>query len=197
MKAKKAKPITKKIGGNLFSDIRHLVSETKQCVAIGVNEELTSLYWQVGNRIRIDLLKEKRAVYGQKIVATLSQQLTETFGKGWSTKHLQHCLRFAETFQKAQIVSALRRQLTWTHLKTIMYMEDELKREFYIEMVKMEKWNSRLLQERINSMLYERTAISKNPEETIRRDLLLLKDEQILTPELIFRDPYFLDFLGL
>ena len=91
----------------------------------------------------------------------------------------------------------MQRQLTWTHIKAILYIDDELKRTFYIEMCKIERWSTRVLEERINSMLYERTAISKKPEETIKHDLELLKNEQKLTPDLVFRDPYFLDFLGL
>jgi predicted nuclease of restriction endonuclease-like (RecB) superfamily len=78
-----------------------------------------------------------------------------------------------------------------------MYIDEPLQREFYIEMCALEKWSVRTFRERINSMLYERTAISRKPEETIRQDLELLKNEQTLTPDLVFRDPYFLDFLGL
>jgi predicted nuclease of restriction endonuclease-like (RecB) superfamily len=78
-----------------------------------------------------------------------------------------------------------------------MYIDNALKREFYIEISQLENWSVRQLNERINSMLYERTAISKKPDETIKQDLQLLKDEQKLSPDLVFRDPYFLDFLGL
>ena len=182
---------------NLFADIKTLIEQCKQQVAIVVNSTMTMLYWQIGSRVKTDILKNKRAEYGQEIVKQLSINLTEQYGKGWSEKHLRHCLRFAETFPDVQIVSALQRQLTWTHIKSILYIEDELKREFYIEMCKLEQWNTRILEERINSMLYERTAISKKPEETIKHDLDLLKNEQKLTPDLVFRDPYFLGFLGL
>jgi len=78
-----------------------------------------------------------------------------------------------------------------------MFIDDPLKREFYIEMCKLEKWSVRTFQERINSMLYERSAISKKPELTIQNDLELLKNEQKISPDLVFKDPYFLDFLGL
>ena len=182
---------------NLFADIKTLIEQSKQQVAVVVNSTMTMLYWQIGSRIKTDILKNKRAKYGQEVVKQLSNDLTEQYGNGWSEKHLRHCLRFAETFPDIQIVSALQRQLTWTHIKSILYIEDELKREFYIEMCKLEQWNTRILEERINSMLYERTAISKKPEETIKHDLDLLKNEQKLTPDLVFRDPYFLGFLGL
>ena len=106
-------------------------------------------------------------------------------------------MQFANVFADEQIVYALRRELSWTHLRSLIYMEDPLKREFYIEISKLEKWSSRLLQDRIQSMLYERTAISRKPEQTILNDLTKLKNEKKLSPDLVFRDPYFLDFLGL
>jgi hypothetical protein len=115
--------------------------------------------WQVGEHIHTEILQGQRAEYGKQIIATLSQKLTKTYGKGWSEKQLRHCLHFAETFPDQQIVSALRRQLSWTHIKTLMYFDDPLKRNFYIEICCLEGWSSRQLQERINSMLFERTVL--------------------------------------
>src|SRR6516162_1542749 len=96
-----------------------------------------------------------------------------------------------------QIVSALSRQLSWTHLRQIIYLEDPLQREFYTQMCKIERWSTRLLQQKIQSLLYERTAISRKSGHLIRRELARLRDEGRMTPDLVFRDPYFLDFLGL
>jgi predicted nuclease of restriction endonuclease-like (RecB) superfamily len=182
---------------HLFADIQTLIEHSKQQIAVTVNSTMTMLYWQIGGRIKTDILQNKRAEYGQNIIKQLSANLTEQYGKGWSEKQLRHCLRIAETFPDMEIVSTLWRQLSWSHIKAIMYIENELKREFYVEMCKLERWSVRVLEERINSMLYERTAISKKPEETIKHNLELLKNEQKLTPDLVFRDPYFLDFLGL
>ena len=133
----------------------------------------------------------------KEVIKQLADDLTKQYGNGWSEKQLRHCLRFAETFPDRSIVSTLWRQLSWSHIKLFLYIEDNLKREFYIEMARMERWSVRVLEDRINSMLYERTAISKKPKETVKHDLELLKNEQKLTPDLVFRDPYFLDFLGL
>jgi predicted nuclease of restriction endonuclease-like (RecB) superfamily len=94
-------------------------------------------------------------------------------------------------------VNALRTQLSWTHIRTVISIEDQLKRMFYIEMCRLEKWSTRTLQDRIQSMLYERTAISKKPEETIRNEIEQLGESGQITPDLVFRDPYFLDFLNL
>lgn len=106
-------------------------------------------------------------------------------------------MQFAEMFPDEKIVVSLIRQLTWTHIIAIIPITDPVKREFYIEMCKLEKWSVRTFRERIQSMLYERTAISKKPELTIKNDLDRLKTEQQINPDLVFRDPYFLDFLGL
>jgi len=182
---------------HLAVEIKQLIEQSRQQVAVAVNSAITLLYWQIGKRINEEVLQNKRAEYGKEIVHTLSTQLTKEYGKGWSEKHLRHCLRFAETFPEFEIVSTLWRQFSWSHIKEIIYIDDPLKRGFYIEMCQLEKWSVRIFRERINSMLYERTAISKKPELTIQNELELLKNSQQISPDLIFRDPYFLDFLGL
>lgn len=87
--------------------------------------------------------------------------------------------------------------MSWTHFKALIYLDDPLKREFYAEMCRIERWSTRTLQERIQSMLYERTALSRKPARLIEQDLKALREEDRLTPDLVFRDPYVLDFLGL
>ena len=181
----------------LFGDVRRLIDEAKGRVAVTVNAELTWLYWQIGRRIRADVLLSKRAEYGKQIIAGLAQQLTEAYGRGWSQKQLHHCLRFAESIQDEEIVSALRRQLSWTHIKSVIYVEDPLRRDFYLEMCRLERWSTRQLHERIDSQLYERTALSRKPEETVRHDIEQLRQEQQLSPSLLLKDPYILDFLDL
>ena len=178
-------------------DIRQFIDAARQRVAMAVNAELTLLYWQIGHRIQTEVLQGQRAEYGKQIIVTLAQQITAEYGKGWSEKQLRHCLRVAEIFPDEEILSTLRRQLSWSHIKTLVYVDDALKRDFYIEMTRIEKWSSRQLQERINAQLYERTAISKRPEETIKKDLQALRHEGQLSADLAFRDPYLLDFLGL
>jgi len=181
----------------LFVEIKSLIEEAKQRIAVSFNSTTTVLNWNIGSRINLVILNEKRAKYGKEVIKTLSKQLTEEFGRGWSEKQLRHCLRFAETFKDKEIVYALSRELSWTHFRSIMYLKDNLKRDFYIEMVRLEKWNTRTLQDKIDSMLFERTAISKKPEELIKSELKKLREDNILSPELVFRNPYFLNFLGL
>jgi predicted nuclease of restriction endonuclease-like (RecB) superfamily len=181
----------------LFQEIRQLIDAAKQRAAVAINSEITFLYWQVGCCIQTEILQGQRAEYGKQIIASLSQRLTQNYGKGWSEQQLRHCLRFAETFPDDQIVSALRRQLSWTHIKTLIYIDDSLKRDFYIELCRLENWSSRQLQERINSMLFERTALSRKPEDTIRHDLEQLRQTQQPSPDILLKDPYILDFLNL
>lgn len=181
----------------LLNDVGHLIEESRQHVAQTVNSTLTVLYWKIGSRINSEVLQNKRAEYGKQIVATVSRQLIEKYGSGWDEKTIRHCLRSAETFSEELIISAMRRQLGWTHLKTIMYLKDELQREFYMEMCIMEKWSTRKLKEKIDGMLYERTAISKKPGQLIKQEIKDLREQDTLTPDLVFRDPYFLNFLGL
>jgi predicted nuclease of restriction endonuclease-like (RecB) superfamily len=139
----------------------------------------------------------ERAEYGKQVIAGLAERLTATYGKGWSRQQLRHCLRFAEIFPDHQIVSALRRQLSWTHLKTLIYIDDPLKRDFYTRMAELEGWSTRTLSERIDSMLFERSALSRKPEETIRLELQALAEKGDMTPALVLKDPYVLDFLEL
>ena len=181
----------------LAADIKQLIESAKQRAAIAVNAELTALYWQVGKRIADELLQGERGDYGKRVISNLSKQLTVAFGKGWSSQQLHHCLRFAETFPDQQIVSAMRRQLSWTHLKGLIYIEDALKREFYLRMAIEEHWTTRVLAERIDSQLFERTAISKKPEQTIAQELQLLKEKGEVTQSMVLKDPYVLDFLEL
>lgn len=106
-------------------------------------------------------------------------------------------IRFAEVYPDPEILHALSAKLSWTHLRQIIYIDDSLKRDFYAEMCRLEGWSTRVLQEKIQGMLFERTAISKKPEETIRHAISTLRTENKLSADLVFRDPYLLDFLGL
>ena len=181
----------------LLTDVRTLIEAARQQVAQAVNAGLVTLYWHAGKRIRQDILEEERAAYGEQIVTALSTQLTAEYGRGFNRRSLFRMIRFAEVFSDEKIVSALRTQLTWTHFRELIAIEDPLKREFYAEMCRAERWSTRTLQDQIKRLVYERTAVSKKPEEVIRVEIAALRDEDRLTPDLVFRDPYFLDFLGL
>jgi predicted nuclease of restriction endonuclease-like (RecB) superfamily len=181
----------------LYGNIAQLIKEAKNRVAVSANSEITLLNWRVGVFINQFVLQGNRASYGKQIVVNLSVLLIENFGSGWSEKQLLHCLRVAESFSENQIVSALRRQLSWTHLKTIAYEKDGLKRQFYLEMAINQRWNTRPLAEQMDKMLFERTAIAQKPDEQIREALGSLNDENLINPDLFFKNTYVLDFLQL
>jgi predicted nuclease of restriction endonuclease-like (RecB) superfamily len=191
------KPAKPAVVRPLLDDLRRIIEETRQAVATTVNTALTMLYWRIGKRINEEILKGQRAEYGEQIVSTLSGQLGAEYGRGFSEKSIRHMLRFVEAFPDRRIVSALMRQLSWTHFLSIIYLRDSLQRDFYAEMCRIEHWSTRTLQKKIDSMFYERTALSKKPEDLARIELDALRDDDKLTPDLVFRDPYFLDFLGL
>jgi len=181
----------------LYSDICSMIENRKSCIAITINTEICSLHWYIGKRIKECILLNKRAEYGKRVLFDLSVKLTEKYGKGWSLKSLQHCLHFVEIFKKEQIASTLWRQFSWSQLKVFMYIKDELKRTFYMEMCKLESWDVRTLNNKIDSQLYERTALSKKPENLIKKELLQVKKTGNVTPDIVFRSSYFLDMLGL
>ncbi len=181
----------------LFGDIRLLIESAKSHIAQTASTVLATLYWNVGKRIKEEILGNERAEYGKEIVSALGRQLTAEYGTGFSEKSLWHMIRFAQVYPDEKIVSAMRRELSWTHFKEIIYIDDPLKRDFYAEMCRIERWNTRTLHAKIQGMLYERTALSKKSEKLIKQELATLRDEDRMTPDLVFRDPYFLDFLGL
>ena len=106
-------------------------------------------------------------------------------------------VRFAEVFSDARSVPALCAQLSWTHLRRVIYLDDPLEREFYVEMCRIERWNTRTLNQKIQSMLFQRTALSKKPDKLMAAELKKLREQDQVSPDLVFRDPYLLDFLGL
>jgi len=185
-------------GSNLLLDsLRGLISAARQKMAVSVNAELTLLYWHIGGQINSFILQGERAEYGKQIVATIARQLTEEFGTSFAEKNLRRMMQFAAVYDNEKIVVPLIRQLTWTHFIALIPIADTLKRSFYEQLAIVEHWSVRTLRNKIDSQLFERTAISRKPEATIKHDLDLLQQENRMTPDLVFRDPYLLSFMGL
>jgi len=182
---------------SLLQDIRRMIEEARAAVASTVNAGLTMLYWQIGERIRREVLLNERAGYGEEILATLSQELSRDYGEGFSYSALTRMVRFTEAFPDARIVATLSRQLSWSHFRELLPLKKPLQSEFYAEMCRVERWSVRALRDKIDSMLYERTAISRKPEKVARKELAALRDQDRMSPDLVFRDPYVLDFLNL
>lgn len=196
----KRKPMKNKqldLNNNLFSEIKKVIEQGKQQVAQAVNVGLTATYWNIGKCINENILDNKRADYGKRTLQTLSAKLVEEYGNGFSAKYLRKMMRFNEVYSDFQIVASLMRQLSWTHFTIIIYLKTDLEREFYAQICRIENWSVRTLRKKIDSMLFERTAISKKPEKLAKLELQQLHEEDKLSPDLVFRDHYVLDFLNL
>ncbi|MSU49716.1 MAG: DUF1016 domain-containing protein [Opitutus sp.] len=181
----------------LLTEVRELILSTRQTVARGVNAALVVLYWKIGERIHRDILQEKRASYGEEILPTLSAKLVPEFGEGFGVRNLARMVGLAEAFPDARIVATLSQQLGWSHFVELLPLKKALQRDFYAEMCRLERWSVRALRAKIGGMLYERTALSRRPAKLAARELKELREEDKLTPDLVFRDSYLLDFLGL
>ena len=145
----------------LLRDVRELIFGARSRVAQSINASMTMLYWRIGIRVQREILRGKRANYGEKIVAAEATRLEGEFGRGFGEKNLRRMVQFAEQFPDEQIVAALLRQLGWTHFTLLLPIKDSLRREFYAQMCRIERWNTRTLQKKIQSMLFERTALSR------------------------------------
>lgn len=168
-KMRLTKTYNKSISSDLTSDIRSLIETARHNVAVTANAGLTFLYWQVGNRIRQNILKEKRAEYGKEIVATLSQGLTIEYGRGFSRRNLFNMIRFAEVFSDMKIVHALSAQLTWTHFREIIYLDDSLQRDFYAEMCRVGRWSVRTLRKKLMECFMSTPPYQRNLRNWSRR----------------------------
>ena len=188
----------KHIDDNLLSDIRQLIESAKSRVAATVNSTMTIMYWHIGDRINRELLGNERAAYGKQIIANLSRRLTEQYGGNqFSEKNLNRMRLFAERFNDLSICTPLVSKLPWSHFLQVMSVDGDLARNFYLTMAADQRWSKRTLKAKIDGMLYERTAIAKRPEAVITDMLNELRDERKMTADLVFQDPYVLDFLGL
>ena len=182
----------------ILEDIRSLIEQTRQKVAATVNAGMTLMYWHIGERINREVLGGERAAYGKQIVATLSQELTKEYGGSqFSVKNLNRMRLFADRFSDLSIWTPLVSKLSWSHFLQVIPIEDDLKRQFYLTMAADQRWSKRTLKAKIDGMLYERTAIARQPDEVIMRDLTELRNERKMSADLAFHDPYFMDFLGL
>ncbi len=181
----------------LVADLRQLIDTARHTAAVAVNTSLTLLYWRIGQRIHTEVLGQARAAYGQEILPTVSAELVSHYGRGFSARSLWRMVQFAQAFPDAEIVSTLSRQLSWSHFLDLIYLKDPLARDFYAQLCALEGWSVRTLRERIGSLLFERTAVSKQPEQFIRNALDGLQTGGGLAPPFVLKDPYLLDFLGL
>lgn len=182
---------------SLLQDLRSLIDSSRKKIAHAINQEITLLYWNIGKTIQTEILKYEKPEYGEQVIEKLGIALQHDYGKGFSSRILRRTLNFFNLFPDFEIVSTLSTQLTWSHFVELLPIQDKQKREFYAQMCRLDVWSVRTLREKIGKMLYERTAISQQPEAIIKDSLNLVKKGDRLNENLILQDPYIIDFLNL
>ena len=183
---------------DLIQDLRQIIEDARGHFASTANYELTMMYWHIGERINREVLGNQRAEYGKQIVAQVAQQLQITYGeRGFEKSSITRMMKFAKLFPDRQIVAQVARQLTWSHFVEVLPLKNDIAREFYITLAASERWGRNRLRKEIDGMLFERTAIATKPDELIKKDLSTLRDNDVMSPDLVFKSPYFLEFTGL
>lgn len=171
---------------SLHAELRALIAASRQRLAGAVNAELTRLYWTVGQRLASEVLGGERAGYGARLLDQLGQQLSQEFGRGFESRNLRRMMKFAQAFPDAAIVSTLSTQLSWSHLVAIVALKSPEARAFYAQRAAQEGRSVRTLSHQIDRKAFERTEIAASQAPALPA-----------TPAQVFKDPYFLDFLGL
>jgi predicted nuclease of restriction endonuclease-like (RecB) superfamily len=182
----------------LHGELTALIASSRQRLAVAVNAELTLLYWSIGQRLSREVLGNDRAAYGTRVIEQIGIRLTAEFGRGFEAKNLRRMMKFAGLFPDSEIVASLMRQLSWTHFLEILPLKDDQARLYYARIAGEERWSVRELRQRIARKTYERSALAAlgqgHAEEFLVTDAT---DIPALAPALVFKDPYFLEFLGL
>lgn len=180
---------------SLHAELRALIASSRQRLAGAVNAELTHLYWAVGQRLRTEVLGDARAGYGAKLLDQLGQQLANEFGRGFESRNLRRMVKFAEAFPDAAIVSTLSTKLSWSHLVAIVALKSPNARQFYAQHAAMDAWSVRELNQQIERKAFERTELATLQAHTpVQTEPVVAADTDAAQ---VFKDPYFLDFLGL
>ena len=195
-KTKSGRPTPQVNETALLEDLRRLILSARQRISVVANSTTTLLYWHLGQRLMKENLQNQRAAYGKQILATVSRELTAEFGRGFSYATVNRAIQFSGLFPDPEIVSTLSTQLSWSHFMELLPIKEPLARDFYAEMCRIEHWDVRTLRQKVGSMLYQRTALAKRPQSIIAAEISQMRDGK-LTPDIVFRDPYFLDLLGL
>ncbi len=183
---------------SLIQDLRQIIEQARGQVAATANYAQTMMYWHIGERINREILGNQRAEYGKQIVSAVSTQLQAEYGKkGFEPRSIWRMMQFAQEFPDEQIVATVSTQLSWSHVIEILPLKDNIQREFYLTLAASEKWKVRQLRKEIDGMLFERTAIASKPDELVKKELSTLRDDNVMSPDLVFKSPYFLEFTGL
>lgn len=179
----------------LLIKIESLIEKTGKNVASYLNTEISRLYWAIGNHIITEMRYETYSQHGRKTLATLSQRLTEKFGKGYTYSAITRMIKVAESYNE-EMFATLSQTLSWSHFIELSVIENPAKKLFYQQMCIMENWSVRTLRQKQDAMLFERTAIAGKPDDEIIQ-ILQTTDNKNINPDLVFKSTYIIDFLGL
>lgn len=184
------------ISTRITDGVGNIIEQSKRTIAVYLNSEVSMTYWKIGKYIagELDAIGEDK--YGSMIVATVSRQLTEQFGKGYTRAGIFRMVKVARVFPEAEIVTTLSRQLTWSHFIEQAEVSDPTKRLFYQQMSILYHWSVRQLRDQEDKMVYERSLIAAKPEDEQVKVLTTVADGEI-TPDIILKSSYVVDFLGL
>lgn len=188
MPKKTSSPATKRI----YQQIREVLIQSRTRALRAINSEMVACYWQIGRLIVEEEQKgEVRAEYGKQLILELSSKLTAEFGRGFDRTNLQHMRAFYLGFPNCD---ALRRELSWTHYRLLLRIERPEARGFYEAEAVNAGWSTRELERQINSMLFERLALSKDKSGVLK---LSMEGHEVQQPEDLVKDPYVLEFTGI
>lgn len=176
----------------IFQEIKEILQEAKNKVYKVANNAMVEAYWNIGRVIVEKQGGKDKAEYGTALLKNLSKEMTKEFGKGFTLTNLKYMRQFYLTFPKSH---ALSDQLSWTHYRLLMRVENENARNFYLEESIKENWSTRQLERQITTLFYERILSSKNKNKVAQEIYKL--EPQRKQPEDIIKDPYVLEFLGL
>jgi predicted nuclease of restriction endonuclease-like (RecB) superfamily len=177
---------------NIYDQVRQLIRGARNKVYSFANFEMVKTYWYIGKIIvEQEQEGEKRAKYGKSLVKELSVRLTKDFGKGFNERNIWYMRRFYLGFPK---MNALRSELSWTHYRLLLRLDKDLARDFYLIETIKNRWSTRDLDRQVNSMLFERIAISRDQEGI---NALAQKGQDLIRPSDAIKDPFVLEFLDV
>ncbi len=186
---------------DLHAELRALITASRQRLSAAVNAELTLLYWNVGDRIGREVLAQQRAGYGERLMERLGLALSQEFGRGFEFKNLRRMVRFARAFSPSEIGASVMRQLSWTHFLQLLPLKQREQRDFYLQQAVNERWSVRELRQQIERRAWERSAIASTQAlaagALAQGEAPTAAADEVLPTATVFKDPYFLDFLGL
>lgn len=185
------------INQKVFIELKEIIIHCKKKAKLAINSEIIIMNWYIGRLLSQKIFELHKIEYGKRQIEIISEKLTLEFGKGFDKSSLFRMVKFYNEFPIIEKVATLSQRLSWSHFVEILPIKEESKREFYIVMCMNENWDVRTLRERKNSMLFERTAISKRPDITIMDNLKELQENKKMSIDIFLKDPYMLNFLDL